>query len=152
MSVSNVSRLTKHDLPLAVGTTAGSVFETGRPVTFTFIHNTEKAPQPRRDAFDPFQQRIEPAGFYMLADEDPSAPLARGWVRGTARFRNPIVLAWNAGAGGYDEDSWKARLYRAFKKRGVALSRAIKAAGHDAVVTVDRSGGTSEILDLSRVR
>ena len=141
------------DIVLARAVTAGRVFETGRPVAFPFVHNAEPAPRLRRGGRDQFQQRVEPAGFYVIVDEDPSGPLARGWVRGVASFKSPIVLAWNAGSGGYDELSWKARLSAHYGgRRGAALSRALLRDGHDAVVTVDAGGQVSEVVDLSRVR
>ena len=140
------------DIGLATSTTAGHVFETGRPVTFTYVHNTEKAPKFRRGGTDSFQQAIEPAGFYVLVDQNAGGPVSRGWVRGEATFRKPLVLAWNTGPGGYDDRSWKRRLSDHYRKRGPALSRALLADGYDAVVTVDSGGETSEIIDVTRVR
>jgi hypothetical protein len=140
------------DLGFATVREAGILFSTGKPVTLSFVHNTEKASRPMRGGVDVFQQKTEPAGFFMLTDDDPGRPLVRGWTRGDATFRFPLVLLWNTGSGGYDENSWKARLSRAYgDKRGRALTLALRRDGYDAVVTV-RDGSTSEIVDLSRVR
>jgi hypothetical protein len=135
------------DLGLADVTEAGHRFVTGLPVSFTFFHNTEKAPL-RRGA-DQFQQGIEPAGYYMVLDDSSGErALVSGWIRGQASFRSPLVLVWNTGSGGYDEQSWKVRLSRAYGgKKGMALSRAILRAGYDAIVTV-QGRSTSEIVDL----
>jgi hypothetical protein len=137
-------------------------FETGRPVRFQFLHNTEKAPSAPRFGTDRYQQGIEPAGYYMLLEDQESvirnAPLSKGWIRGLANFQSPLVIRWNTCDGGYDEYSWKSRLFHAFgAKKGRALSRAILKAGYDAVVTVDNAimlldATTKEIVDLSRIR
>lgn len=146
------NRAAGDDLGLTDVTEAGHRFATGVPVSFTHIHNTEKAPR-AHGSTDRYQQKIEPAGYYVLV-EDPSTsdrPPSRGWIRGQTSFRSPLVLLWNDAGGGYDDRSWKAVLSRAYGgKRGAALSRAIKRAGHDGIVTV-RDGATSEVVDLSRV-
>jgi hypothetical protein len=51
-------------MKLATADEAGVRFETGVPVRFPFIRNTERAPRPR--GHDQFQQRLEPAGVYLL--------------------------------------------------------------------------------------
>lgn len=125
----------------------GVRFETGVPVTFEFVRNTEKAPNlgPR------FQQDIEPAGFYVQHACGFSQDLARGWVRGVLTLESPLVLSFSDPVDAleplYGPHSWKAELQRAFRARGRALSRKLVAAGYDGVVTV-RDGDTSEVVSL----
>lgn len=133
-------------LQTAITTEAGVRFETGTPVRFVFTRNTEGAPRPRRTGDDPFQQRIEPAGLYILHDT-ARLDLPRRWVRGRAAFRSPLVVPWSLGSDRYGPDNWKANLSRVFRGRGRTLSRKILANGYDAIVTV-RDGATSEIVAL----
>lgn len=142
------------DIGLARAVENGHVFETGVPVAFPFIHNTESAPKLLRGAVDRYQQRLEPAGRYLLHDTDMTrtGPLARGWVGGIARASSPLVVHWNTDDGGYDERSWKARLAAHYRRTGVALTRALVRDGYDAVITVNARGETAEIVDLSVVR
>lgn len=128
-------------------------FKTGSPITFTYLHNNERAPKRVKGSVDSFQQGIEPAGFYCLEDEIGGS-LPKSWVRGEITFQAPIVLRDNTGSGRiYDENSWKVRLSQHYGgKKGLALSRAILRDGFDGIVTVDSRGATSEIVDLTRVR
>ncbi len=121
----------------------GVHFETGVPVTFTYVHNTEGAPKAARN--DGFQQGIEPAGFYVSHVANP-VDLPDGWDVGEVAFRNPLVLLWSP-SGRYDETSWKARLAEAYGKVGAELSRTIEGDGYDGIVTTDQYG-TSEIVVL----
>lgn len=118
-------------------------FETGKPVTFNFIHNTESATKifgkPKKDA--PYDRGLEPSGRYISQVEtlDGLHPLP-GYVSGQVTFQNPLVVPL---------ENWKKNLSAAFgNKRGKNLSKAILAAGYDGVVTVDGKH-TSEILDLT---
>lgn len=120
---------------------AGVRFETGDPVRFRFMRNTEGAPRPPPG--DPYQQRIEPAGAYLLHDT-ARLSLPRRWVGGVASFRSPLVIPFGPG---YGDESWKANLTRAFRGRGRVLSEKIRRAGYDAIVTV-RDGETREIIAL----
>jgi hypothetical protein len=43
----------------------GKTFQTGKPVTFTYLHNTTRDPKRIQGRDDTFQQGIEPAGFYV---------------------------------------------------------------------------------------
>lgn len=128
-------------LPFARARERGYAFETGRPVSFPFIRNTEKAPY----LAGRFQQDIEPAGRYLLLDEDPNRPLVRGWVRGDVSFDAPLVLRWGEA---YDETSWKYAIAEHYRTTGRALSRRILKDGFDAIVTVGDDGLTREIVDL----
>jgi len=117
-------------------------FETGKPTTFEYMRNPEKAPKAKG-----FQQDIEPQGRY-LSEKTKTVP--EGWEQGTISFKNPLVVEFNTGEGIYDERSWKARLSKEYgNKKGASLSRAIASEGYDGIVTIDR-GFASEIVDLSR--
>jgi hypothetical protein len=143
------------DLLLAEVREYGVWFSTGVPVEFGYVRNTEKSPF----FGSRFQQDIEPAGTYLLHNPDPG-DLPRGWIRGIARFHSPLVMVFLASEDPtepiYGENSWKARLHRHYRKSRAALSRAIKADGFDAVVTVEMHNGkpldTREIVDLSSVK
>lgn len=139
--------------PRAKVTEHGVRFETGHPAVVRFIRNTTAAPRP--GPHDVFQQRLEPAGRFML-HSDRKGPLPPGWERGTVRFKSPLVVPMNDDPESdriYDERSWKANLSREYGgKRGRALSRAI-GREHDAVVTVPldkscRGTETREVVDL----
>lgn len=134
------------DLRLSSVTENGITFTTGTPVVFPFVRGTTPSPKP--GPRDLYQQKIEPAGRYLLHDPSPSILPLRNWTKGVVHLARPLVLAF--GPNGYDAESWKARLSRAFGRRGRALSEALEHAGYDGVVTVDRHGGTSEIVVLPR--
>jgi len=130
----------------------GVRFESGVPVTFDFMRNTERSPY----IGSTYQQDIEPAGRYLL-HRPPSSVRQSPWEFGTTTFNNPLVLAFNTGDAVYDERSWKAQLQRAYGKTGKTLSRALLKEGYDGIVTVElsRAGkplGTSEIVDLRVVK
>jgi hypothetical protein len=121
----------------------------GKPVTFRY----QRTPKKAGDYGARFGQDIEPAGRYMLMiGEETAKRPAEGMERGTASFTNPIVLPWV----GYGEDGWKARLSRAFGgKTGLALSRALRAAGYDGIITVSEVRGepyASEVVDLTVIK
>lgn len=133
----------------AVADEYGTHFETGVPVEVRYVRGTTKAPAPLTG--DRYQQRIEPAGRYLIHNPDPG-DLPRGWEAGVVRFRRPLVVPFNLVPGNlYDERSWKKQLQAHYKKRGTALSRAIVADGYDAVVTA-MDGETREIVDLTMFR
>lgn len=135
-------------LPLAHVVEGGVRFETGVPVVFPFLRNTE--PSPYLGAT--YQQDIEPAGRYLLHDPAPGRPPLRGWEKGTVRLTSPLVLRATGSERLYDDTSWKSVLFEVFGRRsGAALSRAILRAGFDGVVTV-RGDETLEIVDLTPLR
>ena len=125
----------------------GVLFETGVPVTFRFMRNTEKSPS----LGVTFRQDIEPSGRYLTTLYGDPRRLPPGWIHGEVTFRSPIVL-W---AGMYDyqgDEGWKARLSAAYSgKKKLALSKAILRSGHDAIVTVSegREPYLGEIVDLT---
>lgn len=140
-------------LPHAETSEYGRRFETGVPVAVRFLRNTGKAPSPP-PVGDPYQQRIEPAGRYMIHNPDPGE-LPRGWEQGEVRFENPLVLWFNLRPGQYyDDGSWKKLLSKHYGgKRGLQLSKAIVRSGHDAVITVMPGAmDTREIVDLTWLR
>jgi hypothetical protein len=115
--------------------------------TIRYLHNNAKSAH----FGGRFQQDIEPAGFYMIADELGSGNVPDGWVRGTKTFRNPLVIEWNTNpSGGYDATSWKAVLSLQYKAKGRALSRKLLDAGYDVIVTI-RGNDTSEMVDLTPI-
>ena len=133
------------DLPLTSITVKGFKFETGVPVTFPFMRNTVSSKTYKLIDKKRFQQDIEPAGMYMSFDETPDSPVPTpDWIKGEMQFKHPLVLAWGKG---YDENSWKAHLFKKYGKKGKALSSKIKADGYDGIVTVD-GRFVSEIVKL----
>jgi hypothetical protein len=125
----------------------GKVFETGRPVELRYVRNTERAGN-----FGPrYGQDIEPAGRYLLHNPEPG-DLAWGWEAGTVAFRKPLVLklVLDQDDGIYGPNGWKARLHRAYRARGAALTAKLRRQGFDAIVTCDLDGFTREIVDLRR--
>jgi hypothetical protein len=127
----------------------GIVFKTGVPVTFTYARNNQKAPKPSFD--DPFQQKIEPAGRYMVfAGSRVLAHLETGKMT----FRNPLVIPENSGTLDkiYDENSWKMNVSNQYASKGVKLSKILVKQGFDGIVTVKNYKGknyTGEIVDLT---
>lgn len=146
----------KKALPLVTVTEHGVRFATGIPVRFEFIRNTEPAPKPRRGLPDQFQQRIDPAGRYMLHRWPGGIELPRGWESGTITFHHPLVLKLTLDPDRiYGPESWKALLSKHYRAKKLALSHALRRAGYDGIVTVtyDRAGNasTSEIVDLTAI-
>jgi len=133
-------------MQVATATEYGVHFETGVPVKFIFARNTDKSPPAALG--DRYQQRIEPAGRYLIHVKN-TRHIPREWEHGNIRFKRPLVIPFNLVPGNlYDDSSWKRQLELHYKKRGRALSRAIVVDGYDGIVTV-RDGGTSEIVDLT---
>jgi hypothetical protein len=111
------------------------------------VHNKWDTPQ---FSNDPFQQKIEPAGKYIThVPKEYWDTSIENQERGTITFNNPLVIKVNPKVAViYDENSWKKRLQKTYKKTGKALSAAIAKEGFDGIVTV-RAGETSEIVDLT---
>lgn len=132
-------------LPFATAHDQGVRFETGRPVTFTYMRMNS----PAGNFGSTYQQDIEPAGRYMIHNEDPGD--TGGWEVGTQVFSSPLVLKFNpVDDVSYDENSWKHALHKYYGgKKRKALSRAIRADGYDGIVTVGMGPYAKEIVDLT---
>lgn len=116
------------------------------PITFDYIHNTEKSP----DFGNRYGQDIEPHGRYISMrpeNRDAETLDPKRHETGTVTFQNPLHIPFG---GGYAEDSnWKRQLSQRFdNKTGKDLSDAVRAAGHDAIMTHD-DYGPDEIVDLT---
>jgi hypothetical protein len=126
-------------------------YETGKPATIHYLHNTQKSPKMGAR----FGQDVEPTGRYINEREGNYYPKDDPRLEtGTVRFENPLVVEFG---GGYQEaTNWKNVLSQQFGgKKGKALSDAIRKAGHDGIITIDRRGNsvyTSEIVDLTAVK
>ena len=128
---------------------AGYTFESGKPVTFTFLRNTERAfkhPDPTR-----YGQNLEPKGRYMVLDAQPEFTKRRelpNIEQGTITFENPLVIE-NVTTSSASE-GWKSRLSQEYDgKTGTQLTKALIKNGFDGVITVD-GDHTSEIVALPR--
>jgi len=136
------------DVELTSADEYGKHFETGVPVTFKFLRNTEKSPY----VGGSYGQDIEPHGRYLLHNPEPGRTPPRSWETGMVTFKSPLVIPLSGDpAAIYGPKGWKARLRKATGKVGAALSRYL-ARRFDGIVTVDSDGGTSEIVDLSRFK
>jgi hypothetical protein len=123
-------------------------------VRFDYSRNLESSPY----FGDRYAQDVEPAGRYVVTYTIEPEHRLPNHEYGTMRLENPIVLAsvWPADGDYGGKEGWKHRLSAAFGgKTGLALTRALLAAGHDGVVTVtmpaswSRQGPyLSEIVDL----
>lgn len=128
---------------------------TGVPVTFRFARNTE--PSPWMGAR--YAQDVEPAGRFVTVLGVEPDKLPPGLIAGEIRFTNPIVLAsvWPIEGEYSGAEGWKHKLSRAFGgKRGLTLTKALRAAGYDGIVTVTMPSRfnrnrayLSEIVDLT---
>ncbi len=119
-------------------------FETGRPVRFSYYRRASGAAQ-KHHFGGTFGQDIEPAGRYMNhRAEGPEGWHPPGLELGEVTFENPLVLHNLY----YGPEGWKQRLVDAFGAKGKALSKKIRAAGYDGIVTVD-GRDVSEIVDLT---
>lgn len=96
-----------------------------------------------------FGQDIEPSGRYL---SESSGTTPDGWEAGTVRFEKPLHLPFGDSGLYSEDDNWKRRLSAYYDgKSGKALSDAVRADGHDGIVTHDKYG-TSEIVDLTERR
>jgi hypothetical protein len=116
-------------------------FKTGVPVTFDYIHNTQKSP----NMGSRFGQDKEPAGMYIQTKPRTFTPQDNLEV-GTVTFNNPLVIEFGGGYG--EPTNWKNVLSEKYNgKTGKGLSRAIQKDGYDGVVTISKYG-PSEIVIL----
>jgi hypothetical protein len=124
----------------------GTHFETGKPVTFKYVHNLTSATQlfgkPKKTS--EYGRWFEPSGQYVNAV--PRFPEPRPELEfGTLTFNNPLVIKNN-------DLGWKQQLSESFgNKRGKALSEALIRSGYDGIVTVDKYG-TTEIVNLTNFK
>lgn len=140
-----LSALNLEGLGLASVREYGVLFRTGQSVTFPYMRNTEGAPKLPKHIQPQYGQDIEPAGRYML-HAPPDAVLGGPWMGGVITFRHPLVLVH--GGTSSAPGGWKRRLSDVFGGlKKAALSDAIRRAGFDGIVTVDRHG-TSEMVAL----
>jgi hypothetical protein len=130
---------------------AGITFLTGKPITFPFIKNTQKAPQLQKYGEDRFGQAIEPHGNYITSAHDVDVTkLPENYIHGSMEFKNPLVIDWGKSGLYTEPDNWKQVLSKQYGgKKGKALSKAIAKDGYDGIVTM-KENEPSEIVDLSR--
>lgn len=130
---------------------AGVTFQTGKPISFPFIKNTEKAPQFQKFGEDRFAQAIEPHGNYISSAHDVDVTkLPKNYIHGEIEFKNPLVIDWGKSGLYTEPDNWKQVLSAQYGgKKGKALSKAIAKDGYDGIVTM-QGAEPSEIVDLSR--
>lgn len=137
-------------LHLTRGSEYGKTFETGKPVTFTFLRNTEKSP----NLGAKYGQDIEPAGKYLLHNPDAESwtkgPGGNRWETGKVTFEKPLVLALTDDENAiYGPTGWKAKLVAASGGlKGKRLSCFLRQHGYDGIVTTDKTNYTREIVDL----
>lgn len=111
--------------------------ETGKPVTMTYLKNTEKAPY----LGSRFGQDVEPSGFYFIQKEHEFPP-SKGWIEGQITLNNPLVIPIT------DETmiSYKNDLSKKYGgKKNKALTNAIKKDGYDGIITT-RDGYLGEMI------
>ena len=127
---------------------------TGKPFEFFSIRNKEKSPQLGAR----FGQDIEPHGKYMT-ESTPRASenLDNRFEKGSVRFENPLVVEFGGGYG--TPTNWKNVLSSQYGgKTGLKLTKAIRDAGYDGIVTIEPSKGpnrpayTSEIVDIRSIK
>ena len=121
----------------------GKLFETGKPVTFPYLHNKDSATKmfgiPDKDS--PFGRGYEPSAKYVTYHNDDK-PSYGNFEAGEITFNNPLVID-------NDNLNWKQALSESYGgKTGKALSKAIIKDGFDGIVTVDGKS-ISEIVDLT---
>jgi hypothetical protein len=133
-------------VPAPIVATRPADVVTGQPVTVPYIHNREKAPT----IGALYGQDVEPGGRYISFREAGGTYDAARYDQGDVTFTSPLVMPFG---GGYsDPDNWKHVLSAQYGgKTGKALSQAVRAAGHDAIITHDKYG-FSEIVDLTMIR
>lgn len=117
------------------------------PVEMSFIRNPVSSTT--HTINHDFGQDVEPSGRY-LSESGGITP--DGWESGTVRFEKPLYMEFGESGLYTEDDNWKRRLSGYYGgKTGKALSEAVRADGHDAIITHDKYG-TSEIVDLTSIR
>jgi hypothetical protein len=118
-------------------------FQTGKPVTFTYLHIKEKAP----NYGSRFGQDIEAAGKYVVVayDDYLVKHFPNRYEMNTVTLKNPLVVINDE----MEPLSYKYKLNKMYKgKTGKRLSDAIRKDGYDAIVSQDPNGDTREIVLL----
>lgn len=119
--------------------------ETGKPVTFDFVHNTNSATKlfgkPTKDS--PYGRGFEPSARYLtIVSDKAKANLGEGMIVDTVTFKNPLVID-------NDNLNWKETLSKQYGgKTGKKLSEAIIADGYDGIITRDKNH-LSEVVDFT---
>lgn len=129
--------------------TAAHPGQPGAPIEFSFLRNPVSSQQYATN--QDFAQNVEPAGRYM-SEHAPGSPVPDGWETGTVSFARPLHIAWGPESASYtDPANWKQRLTTHYKgKTGLALSKALRADGYDAIITTSKYG-TEEVIDLTSI-
>ena len=122
--------------------------ETGKEFTMPYYHinNQGQVKMPG----DMMAQSIEPAGEYMGHDTSSKMYEMPNATYGTITFKNPLVLEWKtSGHGG-----WKTELSEMFGgKKGKRLTNAIKKAGYDGIITVEKDKGyINETVNIAGIK
>ena len=117
--------------PRKVNESDGDTVQTGEPITFNFVHNTDSATAmfgiPDKDS--PFDRGYEPSGQYVSIVNDEFTPFSETQQTGTITLNNPLVV---------DLEGWKQRLSEQYNGlTGKELSKAVIADGYDGIVTTD---------------
>ena len=139
-SRSNKDNINNNKIKYDVTTDKTGRFETGKPVTFDYVHNKEKSPY----LGSRFGQDIEPHGKYILEKTKGSdyERFPERWETGTITFKNPLVIKIE------NTVQWKKDLVKATGKKGKKLTDFLIDEGYDGIVTVYEDGNTSEIIRL----
>ena len=91
-------------------------------------------------------QDIEPAGYYVVVQDAEFTFLIDGWTYGRFEPKSPIELEHVSTS----STGWKRTLSDMYDGlTGKALTEAIKASGHDMIITRDDSGEYSECVILN---
>lgn len=116
---------------------------TDKGITMTYVHMNNQNTQYYGTQYG---QNIEPSGEYINVDTMQGKYKVPGAEYGTISFKNPLVLDHiNTG-----ETGWKKTLSDMFDgKTGKKLSKAIKDAGYDGIITIDEDGNYSEIVNIN---
>jgi hypothetical protein len=138
----------------AISPTTTSIPSTGKPFEFFSVRNKEKAPRLGTQ----FGQDIEPSGKYISQSTPGAAKnLDARFEKGSVRFENPLVVEFGGGYG--TPTNWKNVLSSQYGgKTGLKLTKAIRDAGYDGIVTIEPSKGpnrpayTSEIVDIRSIK
>ena len=116
---------------------------------FYYNRNTKSASKEKIDPEADYGQDIEPHGEYMNLDQTTKLKAPdEHWETGTISFKNPLYMEHKDTS----SKGWKKDLSEKFEgKTGKELSKAVKEAGHDAIITKDKYG-ISESINLDGLK